>query len=118
MRRWWGATASSASCWTWCSLPIVDACRLLDNESWRPLEALFRGGAAAPTDQLQLFEAVVELVFELAARRPAGRSDTAPSRTVKSLLVADPSVRLASMGTVPHAALPVQPVLAPVRRRS
>lgn len=51
-------------------LPIVDAFRLLDNESWRRLEALFRGGTAAPIDQLQLFEAVVELVFELAASAP------------------------------------------------
>lgn len=51
-------------------LPFVDAFRLLDNESWRRLDALFRGGGAGPIDQLQLFEAVVELVFELAASAP------------------------------------------------
>jgi len=51
-------------------LPFVDAFRQLDTESWRLLEPHLRGGADSPMGQLQLYEAVVELLFELAEQQP------------------------------------------------
>ncbi len=51
-------------------LPFVDAFRQLDSDSWRWLEPHLRGGAAEPLGQLQLYEAVVELLFELAESQP------------------------------------------------
>ncbi len=51
-------------------LPFVDAFRHLDTASWRWLEPHLRGGAAEPLSQLQLYEATVELLFELAEEGP------------------------------------------------
>jgi DNA-binding CsgD family transcriptional regulator/tetratricopeptide (TPR) repeat protein len=51
-------------------LPFVDAFRPLDTESWHWLEPHLRGGADSSMGQLQLYEAVVELLFELAEQQP------------------------------------------------
>jgi DNA-binding CsgD family transcriptional regulator len=51
-------------------LPFVDAFRQLDTPAWHWLEPHLRGGAAETLGQLQLYEAVVELLFELSEQSP------------------------------------------------
>lgn len=47
-------------------LPFVDAFRGLDDENWRRLEPHMRGGAERPISQIQLYDAVVEMLTHVA----------------------------------------------------
>lgn len=51
-------------------LPLVDALRTVESDVWQRIEPHLRGTAERPLSQLQIYDAVVELLSELAAQSP------------------------------------------------